>query len=316
MLLKSCTSLTCFRACSLLGRAKDLSAPRYIYIGAGRRATWPLAVRRVCSVRNCLSVCLSVYRRPVLDTGQCTENMITVNDCHLSFLCIMHLAWNVELHNYSAPSDKCRTTQLHGPLSTATPCPPGSLQLNAATQGVQEVRPPLKLSSKRSAQKNEKRRLWQRDSVGRDRLRSAEQDDKLAEPGRSDLTTWIISKRWAQLRATATQCVLLLSAFGNATSRNVVRTDSLRHSNVCQHCLSAVRTDSLRHSDVCQHCLSAVPTVAHQIYQTIFLPEVSPLPFISALLNSGLASVWTLQCHTLAYTRSVYILICGTIMSL
>jgi len=29
MLLKSCGSLTCFRACFLPGRAKDLSAPRY-----------------------------------------------------------------------------------------------------------------------------------------------------------------------------------------------------------------------------------------------------------------------------------------------
>ena len=42
MLLKSCASLTCFRACFLPGRAKDLSAPRYIYIyiyiGAGRTA--------------------------------------------------------------------------------------------------------------------------------------------------------------------------------------------------------------------------------------------------------------------------------------
>jgi len=31
MLLKSCASLTCFRACFLPGRAKDLSAPLYIY---------------------------------------------------------------------------------------------------------------------------------------------------------------------------------------------------------------------------------------------------------------------------------------------
>ena len=30
MLLKSRASLTCFRACFLPGRAKDLSAPRYI----------------------------------------------------------------------------------------------------------------------------------------------------------------------------------------------------------------------------------------------------------------------------------------------
>jgi len=32
MLLKSRTSLTCFRACFLPGRAKDLSAPRYAHI--------------------------------------------------------------------------------------------------------------------------------------------------------------------------------------------------------------------------------------------------------------------------------------------
>jgi len=31
MLLKSRASLTCFRACFLPGRAKDLSAPRYKY---------------------------------------------------------------------------------------------------------------------------------------------------------------------------------------------------------------------------------------------------------------------------------------------
>jgi hypothetical protein len=31
MLLKSRASLTCFRACFLPGRAKDLSAPRYSY---------------------------------------------------------------------------------------------------------------------------------------------------------------------------------------------------------------------------------------------------------------------------------------------
>ena len=31
MLLKSRASLTCFRACFLPGRAKDLSAPRYVY---------------------------------------------------------------------------------------------------------------------------------------------------------------------------------------------------------------------------------------------------------------------------------------------
>jgi len=33
MLLKSRSSLTCFRACILPGRAKDLSAPRYTNIG-------------------------------------------------------------------------------------------------------------------------------------------------------------------------------------------------------------------------------------------------------------------------------------------
>jgi len=32
MLLKSRTSLTCFRACFLPGRVKDLSAPQYVYI--------------------------------------------------------------------------------------------------------------------------------------------------------------------------------------------------------------------------------------------------------------------------------------------
>jgi len=44
---------------------------------------------------------LSAYGRPVLDTGQGTENMITVNDCHLSFLCFMHLEESMEQHNYT-----------------------------------------------------------------------------------------------------------------------------------------------------------------------------------------------------------------------
>ena len=83
-----------------------------------------------------LFVCLSVYRRPVLGTGQCTENMITVNDRQLSFLCVVHLAKSVEQHNYRVPQRQ----QL-------------SVQLNAATLDVQAAKPPLTLSSKRSAQK-------------------------------------------------------------------------------------------------------------------------------------------------------------------
>ena len=44
MLLKSRASLTCFRACFLPGRAKDLSAPRYLHRDYGFflvcRAVW------------------------------------------------------------------------------------------------------------------------------------------------------------------------------------------------------------------------------------------------------------------------------------
>jgi len=52
MLLKSRTSLTCFRACFLLGRAKDLPAPRYSYVDL-----------LCCLIQSPEWVCIYTYRK-------------------------------------------------------------------------------------------------------------------------------------------------------------------------------------------------------------------------------------------------------------
>jgi len=66
--------------------------------GEEQRDGWQF---RECAWKG--AVYLYVYRHPVLDTGQCTDHLITVNDCHLIFLCIMQLAEIVERHNYTVP---------------------------------------------------------------------------------------------------------------------------------------------------------------------------------------------------------------------
>ena len=50
MLLKSRTSLTCFRACFLPGRAKDLSGPRYLRLNFRIFLAYNLLTHHLCSL--------------------------------------------------------------------------------------------------------------------------------------------------------------------------------------------------------------------------------------------------------------------------
>ena len=89
MLLKSHAFLTCFRACFLPGRAKDLSAPRYIYsVPTCGKFDLHLTFRKVSRVvsvplhSNCVK-CQLIYS--VLYFVAYTEpNLCT---CHLICLC-------------------------------------------------------------------------------------------------------------------------------------------------------------------------------------------------------------------------------------
>ena len=56
MLLKSCASLICFRACFLPGRDKDLSAPRYLF-----SSRWRCCLQREEQITSAMqSVCLQI----------------------------------------------------------------------------------------------------------------------------------------------------------------------------------------------------------------------------------------------------------------
>ena len=109
--------------------------------------------------------------------------------------------------------------------------------------------------------------------------------------------SWIISKRPAQLCATATKCVLLPTQQDGVLSLLTV--------TVCQHYLCCNYWQSLSVSITCllyqqQHT---------EMHRMIFLTEVSPLSLITAHLNRTFSSVCMLQYSH--YRHGLYILICG-----
>jgi len=68
ILLKSRSSLTFFRACFFPGRAKDLSAPRYLFLSVVLLRKWKqwkrnIIKRRVNVCINCRPHCICVYER-------------------------------------------------------------------------------------------------------------------------------------------------------------------------------------------------------------------------------------------------------------
>ena len=60
ILLKSRASLTCFRACFLSGRAKDLSAPSYLVLKGEKRS---ISHYRVSAKKNCLRNTKTLFSR-------------------------------------------------------------------------------------------------------------------------------------------------------------------------------------------------------------------------------------------------------------
>ena len=80
MLLKSCASLTCFRACFLPGRAKDLSAPWYYQNG---RCTWLSACTNIISVASAVADC-HLCKIFLFNVLLCQVTYMCVTDAHIN----------------------------------------------------------------------------------------------------------------------------------------------------------------------------------------------------------------------------------------